>query len=321
VRRATAALLLAVALTCPTSAAAERWRPEIGRATKYANARQGAVSFAVRTTKRLKGRALDRRYLSASVIKAMMMATYLRRASDRPLTAADRALLGPMIRWSDNDAATAVRNVVGDDAITRLGRAAGMRRFLMNPVWGYTLITARDQTKFFLNLERLLPARHRAYAMQLLGSIVPEQRWGIARTVPRGWRLHFKGGWGIGTPKVDHQVGLLTRGRHRVAIAVLTVGSPSHTYAAATLEGVARRLVRGLGPQRRGRVEGAPWGALGRSFAAVLAGYSSAGGSTAGLSSAPPSSTVSSDGSSSLRPPTPTGAGFFSGLTTESLSS
>jgi hypothetical protein len=247
--------VLAAALLWPAGPApAERWRPDVAAAAAWAAQRQGVVSFAVRTEHRIVGRGLDRRYVSASVIKAMLMTTYLRQSSvrDRPLHAGDRSLLGPMIRWSDNDAASRVRDVVGNDAIVRLARAAGMKRFRLHPAWGLSLITARDQTRFFMRLERLLPERHRAYAMRLLRTIVPEQRWGIARAIPEGWRLYFKGGWGVGTGKVDHQVGLLRRGRHRVAIAVLTANSPSHEYAAATLEGVARRLTRGLGPRLRG---------------------------------------------------------------------
>ena len=253
-----AAALIAVALLLPAgAAAARRWHPKIGAAAAWAHEREGVVSFAVRTKRRVAGRGLDRQYLSASVIKAMLMTAYLRSAAvrDRALTAGDRALLGPMIRWSDNDAASRVRDIVGNGAIERLAHDAGMTRFVAHPAWGLSLITARDQTRFFLALEHLLPERHRAYALALLRTIVPEQRWGIARAIPRGWRLYFKGGWGIGTPEVDHQVGLLRRGTHRVAIAVLTNSSPSQAYAHATLEGVARRLVRGLGPRLRGRAE------------------------------------------------------------------
>ena len=114
-----------------------------------------------------------------------------------------------------------------------------------------SLITARDQSRFLLHIERLLPARHRAYALKLLRTIVPSQRWGMAQVIPDGWTLYFKGGWGSGTGAVDHQVGLLARGEDRVAIAVLTVNSPSHDYGKATLEGVSRRLVAGLAQSSR----------------------------------------------------------------------
>jgi hypothetical protein len=252
-RRVAAAAALA-ALAAPASAGAERWRPDVAGAAAWAAARSGTVTFAVRTEDRLWGRGLDRRFPSASVLKAMLLVTYLRQRDvrDRPLGAGDRALLSPMIRRSDNVAATRVRDIVGNRAIARMARRAGMRRFAIHPIWGLSLISARDITRFFLNVERMLPDRHRAYALRLLRTIVPSQRWGMARVVPDGWRLYFKGGWGAGTGAVDHQAGLLMRGEHRVAIAVLTTGSPSHAYGKATLRGVSRRLMRGLGPRVRG---------------------------------------------------------------------
>jgi hypothetical protein len=250
-RRLGTLVLLAALLGPAGPAAAERWEPDVAGAAAWAAARQGSVAFAVRTADRLLGRGLDRRLPSASVIKAMFLAAYLRQAGvrDQPLDASDRALLGPMIRRSDNGAATRVRDIVGNAAVVRLARRAGMTRFAIDPVWGLSRITARDQTRFFLGIEDLLPERHRAYAMRLLRTVVAAQRWGIAQVVPEGWRLYFKGGWGSGTGAVDHQVGLLRRGPFRVAIAVLTVDNPSHAYGKATLKGVVRRLVRGLEPQ------------------------------------------------------------------------
>jgi Beta-lactamase enzyme family len=271
-RRLAAAVVL-TALIAPASAAAQRWEPDVAGAAAWAAGRQGSVAFAVRTRKRVVGRGLDRQVPGASVVKAMLMVTYLRQRSvrDRALDGGDRVLLAPMIRRSDNVAATRVRDVVGNAAIVRLAARAGMTRFAIDPVWGLSLITARDQTLFFLRLERLVPERHRAYALRLLRTIVPSQRWGMGETIPERWRLHFKGGWGSGTGAVDHQVGLLRRGAHRVAIAVLTTGSPSHAYGKATLKGVSRRLMRGLGPRLMGTAEpaegaidkeGAPQGAL-----------------------------------------------------------
>jgi hypothetical protein len=249
-RRLAVAVVLA-ALTWPAGAGAQRWEPDVAGAAAWAAERQGSVTFAVRTPDRLFGRGLDRQVPSASVIKAMFMVAYLRQASvrERPLHGGDRALLRPMIRRSDNVAATRIRDIVGNAAVARLAERAAMTHFRIAPVWGLSLITARDQTRFFLRIEKLLPERHRGYAMRLLRTIVPSQRWGMAQVVPEGWRLHFKGGWGSGTGAVDHQVGLLRRGSRRVAIAVLTTGSPSHAYGKATLRGVSRRLLRGLGPQ------------------------------------------------------------------------
>ena len=145
----------------------------------------------------------------------------------------------------------------GSPALSALARRAGMRRFVPHPVWGGSTITADDQARLFLRIDRLVPRRHRAYAMGLLRGIVPAQRWGIAAAVPSGWRIAFKGGWGRGvTRQVDHQAALLTRGRLRVSIAVLTGDNPSDAYGNATLQGVAARLLRGLDRRVVGKVLG-----------------------------------------------------------------
>lgn len=224
------------------------WEPGIESARTYARSRTGVISFSVRTAERTRGFRADRVARSASVVKAMLLVAYLN-ATDvraRPLTAGERGLLAPMIQWSSNDAATSVHDVVGEAGLSRVATQAGMRDFLPAPAWGLSSITASDQTRFFLRLDRLVPARHRAYAMRLLRTIVTEQRWGLGRVVPRGWRLHLKGGWGSGSGVVNHQVALLRRGRERVAIAILTTENPSHDYGSETLRGVGKRLLRGL---------------------------------------------------------------------------
>jgi hypothetical protein len=252
-RRAVPVLLALAALTCcvPSARAAPAkaaWQPDVATARAWAAQRQGSVAFAVRTEHRLVGIGLDQQFPSASVVKAMLLVAYLRRPSvrARDLRARDRALLAPMIRVSDNVAATRVRDIVGSHALTRLARTVGMTRFAVHPIWGGSRITARDQTRFFLHVDAHVPARHRAYAMRLLRTVVPSQRWGIARAVPDGWTLWFKGGWGSGSGAVDHQVGVLGQDGERIAIAVLTVGNPDHAYGKATEEGVARRLLHGL---------------------------------------------------------------------------
>jgi Beta-lactamase enzyme family len=252
VSSALAVVLLAVAASGPSTPAADppaNWEPDVAAAREYAQARQGTITFHVRTERGRWSYDADRAVPSASVIKAMLMAAYLDRPDvrDRPLTAADHRLLDPMIRRSGNRAATRVRDMVGNEALLRLARRAGMTRFASDPVWGLSRITARDQTRLWLRLESLLPPRHREYALELLRTIVPRQRWGFGRLAyPPGWELFFKGGWGSGTGLVEHQVALLRRGPERVAIAILTTGSPSHAYGKRTLRGVAARLLHGL---------------------------------------------------------------------------
>jgi Beta-lactamase enzyme family len=241
-----------VALLAATPTAAATWRPDMRAAVKYARSRAGQISFAVRTEDRLWGYRRTSGVHSASVVKALLLVAYLDdpRVRRRPLTAADHRLIDPMIRRSDNAAATKVLAFVGARRVQATADRVGMHRFRLNPrVWGGSRIDASDQTRFFLHYDAHVVARHRATAMQLLRTVVPAQRWGIGRVRPDGWRLYFKGGWGSGIGLVDHQVALLTHGADRVAVAVLTTGNPNHAYGAQTLRGVFARLLRGLAPQ------------------------------------------------------------------------
>jgi len=258
-RRALAAGLAAAALglgaaalpsQAPSAApAAARWAPDVESARAYARQRPGQVSFAVRFGGRAWGLSSRRTAPAASLVKAMLLVAYLRqgRVRSRALRRAERRLLSPMIRRSDDVAATRVRDLVGTGALVRLARSSGMRDFRPSPVWGLSRTSAGDQALLFADLERRLPPRHRAYGLALLAGVVGSQRWGVAREAPPGWRLHFKGGWGSGSGAVDHQSAQLRRGRLRVALSVMTTGSPSHAAGQETLRGVAARLLRGLG--------------------------------------------------------------------------
>jgi hypothetical protein len=218
-------------------------------AIRYASHRHGTIAFAVRTRTRLWGWHHGETFPSASVVKAMLLVAYLDMPSvrNRPLRASDRALLTPMIRQSDNDAASDVLQILGSAPVYALAHRAHMRHFtLVMGTWGFTRIDAADQTRYFLHIDSLTAPRHKAYAMGLLNTITPVQRWGIARVRPPSWRLYFKGGWGDGTGWVDHQVALLTRGNDRVTVAILTLHDQKHVYGRETLRGIALRLLSGL---------------------------------------------------------------------------
>lgn len=255
---ALAAALLLLAPAAPAAADAPRgWHPDMAAARAWSAQRTGDVSFAVRTERRGWSWRGTTTYRSASVVKAMLLVAYLRRPDvrGRRLRPGERALLDPMVRRSDNRAADAIHARVGLPALSALGRRVGMTHFRPHPVWGGSTVTAADQARFFLRIDRLVPRRHRAYAMSLLRGIVAGQRWGIAAVRPAGWRIAFKGGWGKGvTMQVDHQAALLTNAGLRVSIAVMTANNPSDAYGAATIQGVAARLLRGLAGVVEGEV-------------------------------------------------------------------
>jgi Beta-lactamase enzyme family len=234
------------------------WHPHMLAAIGYTDTRAGDVAFAVRTGDRFYGYRPDHVEWSASVVKAMLLVAYLDQPSvrGRALTGRDRAVLTPMITESDNDDAQEVFDELGQSGLRALAARVGMTHFATSPIWGETEITAADQTKFFLHIDRYIVARHRAYAMSLLAGIVPSQRWGIGEVAPKGWKLYFKGGWGYGTGLLDHQVVLLVRGCARVSIAVLTMHDGSHAYGKDTLRGIFARLLRGLPTGQRRRSPG-----------------------------------------------------------------
>jgi hypothetical protein len=208
---------------------------------------RGQASFAlIDSHGRLRGFAPHRRYVTASVVKAMLLVARLRQIGNHEPAASDRALLAPMIQVSDNDAASAVYGSVGDAGLLALARRAGMRDLTVGGHWGNVYFSAADQARFFFRFDKLVPARSRGYARHLLSSIVSYQRWGFSRFARRrGWTTFFKGGWrqtGLGS--LVHEAALFERGGRRFSLAVLTDGNPSHAYGTETLRGVALRLFR-----------------------------------------------------------------------------
>jgi beta-lactamase family protein len=239
------ALVLAALLAAPATAAT--WGQRTNAAAAYVQTRAGTESFAlVDDQGHIHGYRLRARAPSASLLKAMALVAYLNLGSvrDRPLNDHDRALLGPMIRRSDNAAASAVLRTVGSHAMYRVAERADMWDFSFAwPIWGNSTTTARDQARFFIKIDRLVPSRHRGYALAVLSEIVPSQRWGIPPVHPPSWSIHFKGGWGSGTGAVAHQSALLRKDGMRIALSVLTLGNPSHGYGTDTIRGVAARLL------------------------------------------------------------------------------
>ncbi|MGI8661146.1 MAG: serine hydrolase [Thermoleophilaceae bacterium] len=228
----------------------------LARARRFARSRPGVVSFAVADVRGgVHGLAAHRAYPSASLTKAMILVARLRAlaAAGEAPSESEAATLGLMIRLSDNASADQVYATVGDAPLLDLARRAGMRDFAISGDWANATLTAADQARFFLALDRLLPRRFRGFARELLRTVSPLQSWGIPRAARPGWRVYFKGGW---RPQEDgelvNQAALLERGSRRISIAVLTSASALMADGERTIEGIAARLLAPPGGCVRG---------------------------------------------------------------------
>lgn len=209
----------------------------------WASRRAGDVSVAVVDSRgRVYGYRKDRRFTTASVVKAMLLVAYLRRHPS--LNHTQRATLRRMIAVSDNAAADAVYRSVGRRALTRLARRAGMRTFSAAGAWILCRCGAADMARFFRDMEQYVPRRHRRFADDLLTHIVPYQSWGIPAVArPLGYRVCFKAGW-LGAWTLASEGARLERGRVRLGLAVFTDRNPTSSYGKETVAGVTARLLR-----------------------------------------------------------------------------
>lgn len=224
-------------------------RARIDVARRWAAEQPGAVSFAlVGRDGALRGHQEGLLYPSASVVKAMLLAAEMLRLEDGelPLDRATRATLTSMITYSDNAAADLIYARVGDAGLLEVAERVGMHGFSVATSWGYAEINAADMALLFARLDRALPRSNREFAKGLLGSVVPEQSWGIPAAVPASWAVRFKGGWRpTESGQLVHQAAELRDGNRGLSVAILTDGQPSMETGIATIEGIASRLIPG----------------------------------------------------------------------------
>ena len=262
--RAPAALGVYPALSAPAALAFPS--PEsVAAARRYAAGRSGQVSFAVLGDPGgLTGLAVNRQYESASLVKAMILVAYLRMLQEerREPSSLELARLDAMIRVSDNFSASDLYEEVGPDGLEEVARLARMRNFRSSSFWGNSLVTAADQARLFMALDRLVPRDWRGYARDLLENVFAAHAWGIPEAARPEWRVMFKGGWRPDDEdgQIVHQAALLERRDRRVAIAVLTESDPGEAYGQETIRGVALRLLRAPGarPARPGLLSPLP---------------------------------------------------------------
>ncbi|MEU0192144.1 hypothetical protein ABZ250_20065 [Streptomyces afghaniensis] len=146
------------------------------------------------------------RFRSASVVKLLLALDFLwDRGPEHTIPEADRALLEPMLRSSDDDAADHYWSEYGGSAIiARMTTRLGLRDTAPPPAgyegyWGYTALSARDTVAVYRYILDKAPAPVRDFVMDNLrrstrcASDRFDQHFGIAGSFDRPWAV--KQGW------------------------------------------------------------------------------------------------------------------------------
>jgi hypothetical protein len=264
---------VALALSGPAPAAAaaggagRAGRPLAG-VRRYLRSRTGVAQVALfdkdtgRTYLVSDGRATQ---YTASIVKADILASWLRRFQSRPGTIpasipfSVRFLMQNMITMSDNSAATGLFYFGGGcAALTRFNTLIPTRRTdvgCQTPTyygWGNTTTTAADQAAIVRTLAypgRVLAPDARAYGLHLMESVIPTQRWGVtcgpwgddcagpdyAHPVP-GVTVALKNGWKFvptctaqdeSCPWQVNSIGWVSGQGRDYVLAVLTTDNPA----------------------------------------------------------------------------------------------
>jgi hypothetical protein len=147
--------------------------------------------------------AFDHPVWTASTIKLAITIYLLERdrANKINLSATDRQRIADMLRFSSDDAATALWNKYGKSAIAAPIKADyGMDRLTFVPgfskFWGYMKCTAEDLNHLMSYILDSADAEDRDYLVAAMRDVDPVQQWGVWGAGPQ-WQPGNKDGWSV----------------------------------------------------------------------------------------------------------------------------
>ncbi|GIH15864.1 hypothetical protein Raf01_40360 [Rugosimonospora africana] len=172
---------------------------------------------------------------TGSIVKVDILAALLwqEQQSGTGLSPAQQQLATKMITESDNDAASALWNQIGEESgLAQADAVFGLTETSpgTNGYWGLTTTTATDQLRL---LELIadpagpLNADSRAYLLGLMSQVDGEQRWGVPDAAAgRATEVYVKNGWLARTTDDDrwiiNSIGRIVEPGHDWLIVVLS---------------------------------------------------------------------------------------------------
>ncbi|MGI5405165.1 serine hydrolase [Streptomyces chartreusis] len=209
---------------------------------------------------------------TASISKLGILAALLLRAQDedRALTAAEHGAAEEMIRTSDNDAANALWQTIGEaEGLDAAHKRLGLKATRGGPgtSWGLTQTTASDQVLLLRAIfargpvasprpPQGLSQASRAYIRRLMAHITDGQDWGVSAAGSSGSRWALKNGWNQRNTTglwVINSVGQVTVHSHRYLVSVLSSGNPSMKSGITLVERAARAAIGAASAHVRSR--------------------------------------------------------------------
>lgn len=198
------------------------------------------------------------RFPSASVAKLTVL-TMLHLSADeegRDFTAAERAQVEQMIRFSDNEVTDGLYARLGfTDGFLHHAESLGFTGTEPHPggSWGSTLTTPSDQVRLLRALytdEGPLTDEDRAHIRGLMESVTPEQAWGVSAAATGGDIVGLKNGW---TPRESNgglwtmnSVGYVAGADREYLIAVMSDHNTDYTTGIALLEDLVSEVVEAI---------------------------------------------------------------------------
>jgi beta-lactamase class A len=192
----------------------------------------------------------DEKYETASVVKVDVLAALLLDAQDdeRELSSSEMSLARKMIRLSDNSATTSLFNRIGyKKGLTAANKRLGLTTTAVSPSWGLTKTTVTDQAKLLEQLAATngpLDQESRDTALDLMGDVDTEQRWGVSAAAREGEKVAIKNGWlprsTEGNKWIINSLGRITGTDADVSVAVLSHGHRKMDDGIASVEKIAK---------------------------------------------------------------------------------
>jgi hypothetical protein len=188
---------------------------------------------------------------TASIVKAGILATLLLQLQRQhaALAPGEQALATAMIENSDNNAASALWDIIGGaPGLAATDQALRLRRTVPGPAgwWGLTATTVTDQLRLLSALatpRSPLVAASRHYELALMRHVTAGQNWGVTAAAGPQTRPAVKNGWMPDGPTglwVINSIGVISHHGHRLLLAVLSSGQPSQLAGIRQAQAAAR---------------------------------------------------------------------------------